>query len=50
MSYQSRLTAWSKYLYTETIDWNLNIDPALVKEVDREYFTHDAEERKGNIG
>lgn len=28
---------------TEAIDWNLNIDPALIKEVDREYFTHDAE-------
>ncbi|KAM1018235.1 hypothetical protein EV1_039375 [Malus domestica] len=34
----------------DTIDWNPNIDRALVKEVDHEYFAPDEGEGKGKIG
>ncbi|RXH93973.1 hypothetical protein DVH24_016040, partial [Malus domestica] len=34
----------------DTIDWNPNIDRALVKEVDHEYFARDEGEGKGKIG
>ncbi|TQE13037.1 hypothetical protein C1H46_001412 [Malus baccata] len=34
----------------DTIDWNPNIDRALIKEVDHEYFAPDEGEGKGKIG
>ncbi|KAM1049427.1 hypothetical protein ACFX13_029150 [Malus domestica] len=36
-------------IYIDAIDWNPNIDPALIKEVDREYFAPDEGEGEGKI-
>ena len=37
-------------IYIDEIDWNTNIDPELIKELDREYFAPDEEEGNTNVG